>query len=172
MKNQKLFTIIEGAAVIALGVLVAIFGGQTVMDIYFGVLFVILGVGLAIFAIATLVKTKLLNFGVVFLACAAALIGVFLLIKQYSFAYLVYTLILLIIAAGSALVFYGIYTMIKFSVFYGIGQLVVGAAAIALGACYLTIPEFYKWFWIIVGVLVAAYGVLVIVGAFLNKKEA
>ena len=169
--SQKVLTIIEGALVIALGVLIAIFGGQEVMDIYFGVMFVIAGAGLLAFSIVTLVKTKILSFAITFFAFAALLLGTFLLIRYYSFAYLVYTLILLIIAAGAALIFKGVYTIIKFSVFYGIGQIVVGAAAITLGIVYLTVPEFYQVFRIIVGVLVALYGVFVIVSAFLVKQN-
>ena len=64
--SKKVLGIIEGAVVIALGVLIAIFGGQRVMDIYFGVLFVIAGAILLAFGIATLIKTKLLSFGITF----------------------------------------------------------------------------------------------------------
>ncbi len=169
--NKKLLTILEGCAVIALGVLMAIFGGQKVLDVYFGVLFVVAGAGLTAFSIATLVKTKLLPFGAVFGASASILIGTFLLASYYSFANLVYTIVLLIIAAGMALVLYGIYTIVKFSVVYGIGQLVIGAAAAALGFCYIYIASFYKWFWIIIGILVAVYGVVTIVGAILKKED-
>lgn len=169
--SKKLLTILEGAAVIALGILMAIFGGQAVLDVYFGVLFVIAGVGLIVFSITTLVKTKLLPFGAVFGACAATIIGSFLLANYYSFGYLVYTLVLLIIAAGFALALYGIYTIVKLSVVYGVGQIVIGAAAATLGFCYLFVAGFYTWFWIIVGVLVAVYGLVVILGALFNKKE-
>ena len=169
--SQKLLTIIEGALVVALGVLIAIFGGQEVMDIYFGVMFLIAGAGLLAFAIVGLVKTKILSFMITFFAFAALLLGTFLVARYYSFGYLVYTLILLIIAAGGALIFKGVYTIIKYSVIYGIGQIVVGAAAVTLGILYLTVPEFYTVFWIVVGVLVALYGVFMIVGALLAKKE-
>lgn len=168
--SKKLLGIIEGAVTIVLGVLIAIFGGQEVMDIYFGVLFVVAGAILLAFAIVTLVKTKLLAFGVVFGAFAALLFGSFLLAKQLSFGYLVYLLVLLIIAGGAALVFYGVYTIIKLSVFYGIGQIVVGAAASTLGLCYLYVDGFAKVFWIVVGILVAVYGVFMVVTAILDKS--
>ena len=169
--SQKLLNIIEGALVVALGVLIAIFGGQEVMDIYFGVMFIIAGAGLLAFAIVGLVKTKILSFAITFFAFAALLLGTFLVARYYSFGYLVYTLILLIIAAGGALIFKGVYTIIKYSVVYGIGQIVIGAAAITLGVLYLTVPEFYTVFWIVVGVLVALYGVFMIVGALLAKQD-
>lgn len=169
--NKKLLGVIEGALVIALGVLIAIFGGQEVMDIYFGVVFIVAGAGLLTFAIVGLVKTKVLSFAITFFAFAALLLGIFLVARYYSFGYLVYTLILLIIAAGGALIFKGVYTIVKYSVIYGIGQIVVGAAAITLGILYLTVPEFYTVFWIIVGVLVALYGVVMVVGALVNKED-
>ena len=169
--SQKLLNIIEGALVVALGVLIAIFGGQEVMDIYFGVMFIIAGAGLLAFAIVGLVKTNILSFAVTFFAFAALLLGTFLVARYYSFGYLVYTLILLIIAAGGALIFKGVYTIVKYSVVYGIGQIVIGAAAITLGVLYLTVPEFYTVFWIVVGVLVALYGTFMIVGAILAKQD-
>lgn len=169
--NKKLLGIIEGAVTIVLGVLIAVFGGQEVMDIYFGVLFVIAGAALLAFAIVGLVRTKILSFGITFGALAALLLGSFLLARQLSMGYLVYILALLIIAAGGALIFYGVYTIIKLSVFYGIGQIVVGAAAATLAICYLYVDGFYKVFWIIIGVLVAVYGVFMIVSALLNKED-
>ena len=169
--SKKLLTILEGAATVVLGVLVAIFGGQEVMDIYFGVLFIVAGAGLLAFSIVGLVRTKVLAFPLLFASFAALLLGSFLLARYYSFGYFVYTLILLIIAAGGALVFYGVYTAVKFNVFYGVGQAVVGAAVATLGILYLSIPEFYKVFWIIVGVIVALYGIAIIVSAFLSNCE-
>lgn len=169
--NKKLLAVIEGALVVALGVLIAVFGGQDVMDIYFGVVFIIAGAGLLTFAIVGLVKTKILSFAITFFAFAALLLGTFLVARYYSFGYLVYTLILLIIAAGGALIFKGVYTIVKYSVIYGIGQIVVGAAAIVLGILYLTVPEFYAVFWIIVGILVAIYGLVMIIGALVSKEN-
>ena len=169
--SKKVLGIIEGAVVIALGVLIAIFGGQAVMDIYFGVLFVIAGAILLAFGIATLIKTKLLSFGITFGAVAALLFGSLLLARLLSIDFFFYVLVWLIVAAGGALVLYGIYTIVKLSVFYGIGQIVVGAAASTLGLCYLYVEGFAKVFWIIIGVLVAVYGVFMVLSTIFAKEE-
>lgn len=170
--SKKVFGIIEGIAIIALGVLIAIFGGQAVLDLYFGILFIIASAGLIAFSIATLVKTGLLNFLLVFLALAAGLFGSFLLANYYSFGYIMYTLVLLIIAAGGALVLYGVYVAIKFNVFYGVGQSVVGAALATLGICYVFVDGFAKYFWIITGALVAAYGLFYVIASIFRKDES
>ena len=169
--SKKVLGIIEGAVIIVLGVLIAIFGGQAVLDIYFGVLFVIAGAALLALSIGILAKTKLLNFGLLFLSFAALIIGSFLLAKYYSIDYIIYTLVLLIIAAGAALVFFGVYSITKRLVFTGIGQIVIGAAAITVGFLYIFVPEFIKWFWIIVGVLVAVYGVIFLLSAIFKKED-
>lgn len=169
--NKKLLGILEGTATIALGVLVAIFGGQTVLDIYFGVLFIVAGATFLTFAIVGLTRTGILRFLLVFLAFAFLTVGIVLVIRHYSLGELVRLLVYLLIAAGGALIAYGAYTIVKFNVFYGVGQIVIGAAAITVAVLYLTIPEFYTWFWIIVGVLVAIYGVVLLVMAILSKDE-
>ena len=54
--SKKLVTIIEGALVIALGVLIAVFGGVKTLSTYFGVLFIIAGAGLLAFDVAVLCR--------------------------------------------------------------------------------------------------------------------
>lgn len=169
--SKKVFGIIEGAAIIALGVLIAIFGGQTVLDIYFGVLFIVAAAALITFGIYVLAKTHLVNYVLVLGAMAALLFGAFLLAGRYSFGYLTYTAVLLLIAAGAALILYGVYTIVKFNIFYGIGQIFVGAAAMTLGFCYIFIPEFQFYFWIVVGVLVAVYGLIYMLAAIFMKAD-
>ena len=168
--NKKVLNIIEGALTVVLGILVAVFGGLAVMNIYFGVLLVVFGAGLAAFAIYTLVKTKVVTFLSIFLACVALLFGIVLLAGYYSLDYLLQTLLLVVIAAGGALIFYGVYSIAKRRVFLGVGQIVVGASAIALGVVYIVVPEFRVVFWIIVGCLIAVYGLLVVIFALLDKE--
>ena len=175
--DKKIMTIVEGAALIVLGILLAIFGGQAVLDVYFGIIFVIAGVLFLAVCIIGLLKTKELIFGFVFAAAAFLLFGIFLLTKYYSFAAFVYAIILLIIAGGIALFLFGIWSLIRVSLFLGIGQMVVGAAVATLGFCYIFIPEFYATFWIIAGIIVALYGVFYVLSGFFNlgrltgKKE-
>lgn len=170
--EKKLLAICEGALAIVIGVLMACFGGQTVLDIYFGVLFVVAGALFLILAIVGLAKTKILLFGSLFAALAGLLFGSFMLSGHYSFDRFIEAFILLMIAAGAALVLYGIYTIFKHGLFNGIGQIVIGGGVFALGFCYIYIPSFYKVFWIIVGVLVAVYGLFFLLSALLSKEEA
>ena len=169
--SKKLSTIIEGAVVIALGVLIAVFGGVSVLGTYFGIMFIIAGAFALALAFVALFNTEVLGYGGLFIGGAFIALGTALLIHPELFAFIVYIVVLLVIAAGSALVVYGVFTIVKHSIFYGIGQIVVGAIAITLAVLFLTVPEFRKVFWIIVGVLVALYGVAIIVSAFLSNCE-
>ena len=168
--SKKLVTIIEGALVIALGVLIAVFGGVKTLSTYFGVLFIIAGAGLLAFDVAVLCRTKVLNFGLTFLGGAALALGIGLLLHEELFGVFVYVIMLLAIAAGGALVAYGVYSIVKKYVFQGVGQIVLGAALVALAIVYLKVDGFAQYFWIIVGVLVAVYGLVVLLGALFGKE--
>ena len=169
--SNKLITIIQGAIAVTLGILIAVFGGVETLGTYFGVLFIIAGVfGLAL-AFTALFRTQLLGFGGLFIGGAFLALGTALLIHPELFGFIVYIVVLLIIAAGCALVVYGVFTIVKHSLFYGIGQIVVGAIAVTLAVLFLKVGGFQTVFWIIVGVLVALYGVCIIVSAFINQKE-
>ena len=171
MNKDKLMTILEGVIITVLGVLIAVFGISATIDIYFGVTFLVIGVALAVVAIVGLVKSKVLLFGPTFMACALITLGSALFTEFLSFAGLIAIIVFLLIGLGGALVIYGVYTLLKKNLFYGVGQIVVGAALIALSIVYLLVPDFQTVFWIIVGILVAIYGVLVIVSAFLAKGK-
>ena len=43
MKNEKLVQILEGLLILVVGILIAVFGIQTVVDTYFGILFLVGG---------------------------------------------------------------------------------------------------------------------------------
>lgn len=169
--DKKLSTIIEGVVLVVLGILVAIFGATTVLDIYFGILFLVFGVALTVLAIVKLAKTKELEFSTTFLASALLVIGSSLLAGFLTFGVLINVIVLLLIALGAGLVFYGVFTLVKKETFAGIFQIVIGVVLVVLASLYLAIPEFRTAFWIIVGIVMALYGVLTIVSAFLTKKE-
>ena len=75
------------------------------------------------------------------------------------------------IGGGAGLVLVGIYAFAKKNTFVGLMDVVIGVAAIVLAVLYIAIPEFRDAFWIIVGIVVASYGVLEIVSAFIGKKK-
>ena len=169
--SNKLVTIIQGAIAVALGILIAVFGGVQTLGTYFGVLFIIAGVFALALAFTALFRTQLLGFGGLFIGGAFLALGTALLIHPELFGFIVYIVVLLIIAAGSALVVYGVFTIVKHSLFYGLGQIVVGAIAVTLAVLFLKVGGFQTVFWIIVGVLVALYGVCMIVTALVVKED-
>ena len=169
--NKKLLTIIEGAVAVTLGILIAVFGGIQTLGTYFGILFIISGALALVLAFVALFKTQVLGFGGLFIGGAFVALGTALLIHPELFGFIVYIVALLVIAAGAALAVYGVFTIVKHSLFYGIGQIVVGLLAITVAVLFLKVPEFNVAFWIIVGVLVAVYGVFLIVSAFVGDKE-
>ena len=169
-KNKKLINVLESVAMIALGVCVAIFGFRT-FDMYFGIVFLVAAVGFLVAAIVGVSKLGLLNFGFLFAFTALTTFGVVILLNQFSLYYIVIVLVYLLIALGGALVIYGAYAIAKINAFYGVGQIVLGAGAITVGILYLLVPEFNVAFRIIVGVLIAVYGVLLLVNALVDKKH-
>lgn len=170
-KNKKLVRVFEGLATVAIGVLIAIFGIQTVVDMYFGALFLVSGVLLFVFVIVVLAKTKELQFPELLMGSVLLTMGISLLARFLSFAILIQLFVLVIIAAGFAIFCFGLYTMIKVHVGYGLGQMGLGAVAILMGALYLTIPGFEHVFWIVIGVLVALYGLLLFFVALFEKSD-
>ena len=167
--NKKVVGILEGVVTVVLGVLIAIFGINT-LDLYFGIVFVATAALFLILAVVALAKTGVLPFGLVLPFTVFLTFGIFILTNHLSLAIVVYLLVIFIIALGGALIFYGAYVAAKINAIYGIGQITVGILSVVVAVLYLTVPEFYKAFWIIVGVLVALYGVLLIVGEATNKK--
>ena len=168
-KNKKIITVFEGLATVVLGVVIAIFGTQTLAT-YFGILFLISGVGFLVVSIAGLAKLKTLVFGAVLAFTTLVLFGVLLLIHPELLEFFIVLFVYFIIALGGALFLHGIYFMIKHNVVYGIGQMTLGAIAVVLGVLYLTISGFRAAFWVVIGVVVALYGVLLVVDG-LSKKD-
>lgn len=172
-KNKKLVNVLESVALIVFGVLIAIFGFRT-FDIYFGIVFLVGALGFLVAAIVELSKYKTLSFSPLFLFCALLIFGVVILLGHFSLYYMVIILVYLVIAFGGALIIFGAYAAAKVNAFFGIGQIVLGAVMVTVGVLYLLVPEFNTAFWIIVGVLVAVYGVLSLVmvatGKSLTKK--
>ena len=80
-------------------------------------------------------------------------------------------LIFALIGFGVALMVYGAFLISKKFLFTGVGEIVIGALLVIFSFLYIFIPEFRDAFWIIIGVLIAIYGVFFIVSAFLEKKK-
>lgn len=169
--KEKLAGILEAVVIIAFGIIIAIFGGGTALDLYFAIVALVAGVILLMVNVYTLVKAKELNFGLVFLASALITVGVAILAQKLSFAVLIPLMAFLLLGLGIALVLYGIFVAVRKNLFYGVGQIVVGAILATLVIIFLTVPEFAHAFWIILGVVLAVYGVLLLVFTLIGKPE-
>ena len=172
MNKDKLILVLEGAIIVALGVLIAIFGLAAVLDTYFGILAVVSGAILAILAVVTISKKKELALSTVAMSAVLITVGVGLLIPGWlTVASIILFLIFVLIGLGGGLILYGIYTLTKGRTLFGIAQMVAGAALLVLGILYLTVEDFRQAFYIALGIAIAVYGCLVIISAFLDKKN-
>ena len=171
--KEKLLNIIEAIIIIVLGVIIAVCGGGAALDIYFGIVCIVGGVALAAIAVYTLGKTKVLPFGMTFLSVALITVAITLFIGALSFSVLIWLIVYLMLALGIALVLYGIYTIgVLKNPIAGVAQILVGAAIIVLTILFLTVEDFRTVFWIIAGILVAVYGVIMLVAALVPQKKS
>lgn len=168
--NKKLITVLEGAITLTVGILIAIFGIQTVLDLYFGILFLVGGVVLLVIELVRLIKNSEMNFGGLFLGCALTAIGGCLLGHHLSLGVLIGVIVILTIAFGGALMIFGIFTLLKINKALGAGQIIIGFLAALMGVLYLTVPGFAQAFWIVVGILIAIYGAFIIIYTLVKKK--
>ena len=169
MKKEKLTQVLAGAIMVALGILVAIFGTEA-FDLYFGILATAIGAVLLAYAIFLLTKKQTLAPSAFILPCVLLTVGICLFVHVIGFAMLVAILVVLILGLGAGLMFYGVYLIAKKYTLNGAINLIMGAVAFTLAILYLTVPKFGTAFWIIVGVVIALYGLLEIVDAFIEKK--
>ncbi len=170
MNNEKLQAVFEGIFLIIFGILIAVCGIDTTVNIYFGVVFTVVGACALVLAIALMIKKAPIAAPVFFLAGIGLSVGICLFTEWVSFSALVPLLVAVILGAGAGLMAHGLYVAIKVNPVYGIGELVIGAAIVALAVVYMTVPDFRKVFWIIAGILLAISGAFSVVFALIKKK--
>ena len=161
--NEKVVRILTGVVILTLGILIAIFGGQAVLDIYFGVVALIGAASFLVLSMYQLGKEKRLNPIFLVLGTILTAVGIGLLVHYLSVGILINFLVLVILGAGSGLILYGVYCIAKKETVKGVLDIVIGAAALTLAILYMTVPEFQQAFWIVVGVLFAVYGLVMII---------
>ncbi len=170
MKKETLSQVLSGVILVVLGILIAIFGVGA-LDLYFGIVACVAGGLLLAYAIYLVCKNQAVAPSTFILPAILLTVGICLFTPWLSVAGIIEFLVIVVMGVGAGLVFYGVYLVAKKATFAGVLNIVVGAVALTLAILYKTIPEFNKAFWIIIGVLVALYGVLQIVSAFLGKKK-
>ena len=171
MKNKDLSKVIQGIISIVVGVLIAVLGIGAVMDTYLGILAIVTGAILLMLAVYALTKKLPLPLGPLVLGGSLIAIGVGVFTNYISFGMLINIIVIALFGVGSAFVLYGVYVIAKGHVPFGVAFMIIGAGIITLAACYLAFPDFQKVFWIITGILIAAYGVLTVVLALTEKKK-
>lgn len=169
--NKKVAKVLEGAVLIVLGVLVAIFGGGTAVDIYFGIIALITGLCLLALAFIALAQRKILDVGDLLMGTILTTIGVCLFTPWLTFSALIDLFVVIILGLGIGLIILGILALAKKALFAGIGEIVIGALLVTFAIIFKVNPDFHVAFWIIVGVLIAIYGVLVIIAGVMDKGK-
>ena len=168
--DNKIMNVLRGAFIIVLGVLVAVCGVGTAVNVYFGVVSIVAGVLLIGLGIYTAAKKMPLAVSAFLLGAVLTTIAIALFIEKLSLAVLVTLLIYVIMGLGFGLAVLGIVTIVRRNLFYGIGEIVIGALLVVFTALYLGIPDFQKAFWIIVGILMIVLGVAVIIFSLVDKS--
>lgn len=169
MNNKKLLGVIEGAIIVALGVLIAIFGFGAV-DLYFAIASTVVGAALLGVSIYGMSKNSL-DVGVLALSGVLIAIGVGLFTHYISFGILINLIVIAILGFGAALIIYGIYLIAKKYPVYGTLVLIIGVVLVTLSVLYICLADFRNMFWIIVGIVIALYGVLYIVAVLTERKS-
>ena len=171
MKKKKLSQVLSGVILVVLGILIAVFGAAQTLNIYFGIIACVAGALLLAYAIYLLVKKQAVVPSTFILPCVLLAVGICLFTPWLGVEFIFDFLAVIAIGAGAGLIFYGAYLIAKKNVFGGILNIVIGAVVLTLAVLYKAVPKFQNAFWIIIGVLVAVYGVLMIVSAFIGKKK-
>ena len=171
MKKEKLMNVIEGILIVILGILIAIFGGGSVLDMYFAIVSLVCGIALLLIAIISLINNKILPFGHTVLGGALIAISIGLFIHYLTFAQLITLLVFFLLGAGAALILYSIYVLVRIGTPQGVSFLILGIALLTITILYLAVPDFRKAFWIIVGIIVALYGLLFVSMQFVKTKK-
>ena len=171
--NNKITKIIEGIVIAALGIIIAVSRSGEALNIYLAIVALVLGTALLILSIITLSQRKALDMGTTILGTILIFIGIFLLAKYLSIGVLIDLLIVVLMGLGTGLVICGIYALVKKAPLIGLTQLVVGVLMIVFSVLYMTVEDFRGAFWIVIGILLAIYGVLVVISGLIeqNKKK-
>ena len=171
MKQENISRILQGVVLAVLGVLVAIYGAGTVVDTYFAVASVIVGSILTLLAFLLIAKKQPVSFGLLLLGVTLVAFAVGLFTHYVSVAVLIEFMVLVVMALGISCVLYGVYAIAKKAVPFGCVFIGFGAVCITLSALYIAIPDFRKAFWIAAGILMAAFGVAVVVFALVDGTK-
>ena len=170
MKKEKLSSVIEGIIILVFGILIAVCGIDSTVNLYFGILFTIIGASALGVALTLFIKKAPVTGALFFLSGIALSLGICLFTNWVSFSVLIPLLVAAVLGLGAGLIAHGCYFAIRHNAFYGIGEMVVGIAVVVLAALYMGVPQFRAAFWLVAGILIAIYGAFNIIFALVRKK--
>lgn len=169
MKKEKLSQVLTGLIIATLGVLIAVFGVTSVLNVYLGVVACVAGACLIVYACLLLSKKEILPPFPLVVGGALIAVAVGLFLGHINVGVVIAILVFAVLGGGAGLILYGVYLLTKKAKLLGVVNLIVGVVALTLGILYLTVDGFATAFWIITGILIAVYGVVETVLA-LSKK--
>lgn len=169
MKKEKMSRLLSGIILIVLGILVAIFR-EGALDVYFGIVACAAGLLLLIYTAYLVSKKEDLTPAGFIIGSVLLAMGISLFVHWITVAFLISFIVVAVLGAGVGLVLYGAYLLSKKEQFNGFLNVIIGVVAIVLSILYKTVSDFAKIFWVIVGVVIAVYGVLEVASAFIEKK--
>ena len=169
MKNKKLSRVLSCLVLMLLGILIAIFGTKAI-DVYLGIVACVAGVAVLIDTIYLISKKEKLVAYPFVLSLVLIAIGITLFVGWISFAILVSLLVVVILGAGAGLLCYGVYLLGSKEKNAGLLNVVMGVVALTLAILYMAVPDFRTLFWIIVGIVLAVYGLLGLIFTLIEKK--
>lgn len=158
--NEKNKTLISGIICIVLGILIAVFGGQKVLDIYFGIVALVSGLCLVATGIYAMSKKQPVPSVSLILGCVFLAVGITLFTEYLTIAALINFLVIVVLGSGVGILCYGVYLLSKKQTAPGLMNLALGLVAVVVSILYISVPDFRSIFWIIVGVLIAVYGLV------------
>ena len=158
--KAKQSTFISGLIMIILGVLIAIFGGETVLDVYFGIVALVSGICLLALGIYNMSKKAPVAPAPLLLGAVLMAVGITLFTDFLSIGVLVNLLVICVLGSGVGLIIYGAYLLSRKQTASGVMNLVVGVVCVTLASLFIAVADFRSVFWIIVGVVIAVYGLV------------
>ena len=169
MKKEKLASLLSGLLIIVLGFLVAIFGAAAVLNLYFGIAACVAGASLVVFSFVLMSRKTVVPPSALIGGAALVAVGIGLLCNQINAGVLISLLVFAVLGSGAGLFIYGIYLICKKTTNLGVISLLAGVAILTVAILYLTVSGFARAFWIIVGVLIASYGIYQVITSALKK---
>ena len=169
MKKINAERLMSAIIMIAFGILVAIFGPKS-LDLYLGILCIVSGVSLLVAAILTASQTRIIPVPVLFAGIFLLTIGICSFTDLLSFTFLITFVILAIGALGLTYIIHGISLCTKKAGAFGAIEIVLGTLAVTFTVLFFAVPDFQPVVWIVLGVLIALYGLFELI-ACLSGKE-